>query len=212
MAEKYLQIAKEYLKHHYAGHLLAALIFCGAAPLIVGMEALDVRQSAQVMEMYLSMIGIILLVPMFWPDQNKDIRDLLASKETPVLQIHFVRLLEALMVLAVMIVGFLLWMRHGECTFEFAKCYWGTFATCIFMGGMGVFIYGIFDNLPVAYMIPMVYYICNYGAGKKYLGPFSLFTMMAGSYTEKIWIGTAGVILLTAGILWRDLKGRKCLY
>lgn len=209
MAERYLQIAKEYLKHHYAGHLLAALLFCAAAPLIVGMEALDARQSAQVMEMYLTMIGIILLVPIFWPDQNKDIRDLLASKEMPVIQIHLVRLLEALLILAVMTGGFLFRMRYGECTFEFAKSFWGTYATCVFMGGLGVFVYGIFDNLPVAYMIPMVYYICNYGAGKKYMGPFVLFSMMGGSYTEKIWLGTAGIILLAGGILWRYIKKQE---
>lgn len=206
MAEKYLQIAKEYLKHHYAGHLLAAVIFCAAAPLIVGVEALDAQRSAQVMEMYLSMIGIILLVPLFWPDQNKDIRDLLASKEMPVIQIHLVRLLEALILLAGLIVGFLLWMRYQECTFAFAKNFWGTFATCLFMGGMGIFVYGFFDNLPVAYMIPMVYYICNYGAGKKYMGPFVLFSMMNGSYTEKLWIGLAGAILIMAGILRRHIK------
>lgn len=209
VAEKYLQIAKEYLKYHFAGHVLAALVFCGAAPLIVGMEALDVYRSAQVMEMYLSMIGIILLVPLFWPDQNKEIRDLLASKEMPVLYVHLVRLLEALAVLFLMITGFLLWMRCGECTFDFVKCFWGTFVTCLFMGGMGVFIYGVFDNLPVAYMVPMMYYICNYGAGKKYMGPFVLFSMMSGSYTEKIWIGLAGLVLLTAGIFCRNIKTIK---
>ncbi len=206
MAERYLQIAKEYLKNHYAAHLLAALLFCGAAPLIVGMEALDPRQSAQVMEMYLSVIGIILLVPIFWPDQNKDIRDLLMSKEMPLIQVHLVRLLEALALLAALTVGFLLWMRYGECTFAFGKSFLGTLATCVFLGGLGVFFYGIFDNLAVAYMIPMVYYIVNYGAGKKYLGPFLLFSMMTGSYTEKIWLGAAGTALLFCGVLWRYVR------
>lgn len=209
MAEKFWQIGKVYLKHHFAGYILAALLLCGAAPLIMGMEALDARQSAQVMEMYLSVVGIILLVPLFWPDQNRDIRDLLASKETPMIQLHLVKLAESVMVLAVLILGFLLWMRYGECTFDFLKSFLGTFANCLFLGGMGVFIYGIFDNLPVGFMVPMVYYICNYGAGKKYLGPFYLFSMITGSFREKIWLGAAGILLLAAGIFWRNKKNKR---
>lgn len=206
MAENYLVIAKEYLKHHYAGHILAAVLFCLFAPLVVGMEALDARQSAQVMEMYLSLIGIILLVPLFLPDQNRNIRDVIASKETPVIYLHLIRLLEGLFVLTVLVLGFLFWMRQGECSFDFLKGFWGTLANGLFMGGLGICLYGLFDNLPVAYMIPMIYYICNYGGGSKYLGPFYLFSMMTGNYSQKIWLGMGGIVLAAIGILWRMRK------
>lgn len=205
MAEKYLEIIKEYLKYHYAGHFLAAFLFCGAAPLIVGIEALDPRRSAQVMEMYLSVIGIILLVPLFIPEQNKDIRDVVAVRKTPMLLHHMVRLLLGLMFLGIFVGVFLFWMHEGQCHFSFGKSYFGTMANCIFLGGLGIFFYGIADNLPAAYMVPMLYYVANYGSGRKYLGKFFLFSMtMGNSMEEKIWLLVGGICLSVLGIWWRN--------
>ena len=76
--ERILSIEKEHFKNHYAGHLAAALLFCLFAPVIVGMEALNRYQAGQVLDMYFSLLGIVLLTPLFMPEQNKDIRDLLA--------------------------------------------------------------------------------------------------------------------------------------
>ncbi|MBS6195687.1 MAG: hypothetical protein KH828_08920 [Clostridiales bacterium] len=203
MAGKFWAIGKEYLKHHYLGHLLAAFLFCIFAPAVIGIEALDELQSAKVGEMYLCLTGIILLVPLFMPDQRRDIRDLIAARETPMIQIHLIRLLESMVILVLLTVLFLLRMRQGECEFSFIKLLAGTLANAVFLGGMGIFVYGISDNLPIAYMMPMVYFILNFGTGKEYLGVFYLFSMMQGSFSEKIWLGTAGVLLLAAGILWR---------
>ena len=113
MEGKFFPIVKEYLKHHYAGHVLAAFLFCAAAPLIMGIEALNPQQSAQVLEMYFSIVGIVLLVPLFMPDQNRDIRDVVASRETPMLYIHSIRLVTELVLLAVFLLIFLFWMRWG---------------------------------------------------------------------------------------------------
>lgn len=211
MAEKYLAVTKEYLKYHYAGHFLAAFLFCAAAPLIVGIEALDPRQSAQVMEMYLSVIGIILLVPLFIPEQNKDIRDVVAARKTPMLFQYVVRLFLGLIFLGIFVCLFLLWMREGQCRFSFGKSYAGTLANCIFLGGLGIFFFGIGDNFPAAYMVPMLYYVANYGSGKKYLGKFFLFSMTAeNSMDEKIWLFVGGSCLLILGIWWRT-SGRRMI-
>ena len=162
------------------------------------------QQSAQVLEMYFSIVGIVLLVPLFMPDQNRDIRDVVASRETPMLYIHSIRLVTELVLLAVFLLIFLFWMRWGECQISIWENFVGTFANCLFLGGLGICFFGISDNLPVAYMIPMFYYIANYG-GRKHLGSFYLFSMMAGGNAqEKIWLAAGGVLLIFLGICWRD--------
>ncbi|MCA5959714.1 LPXTG cell wall anchor domain-containing protein [Blautia sp. RD014234] len=55
-------------------------------------------------------------------------------------------------------------------------------------------------------MIPVFYYICCYGAGQKYLGKFYLFSLMTGDLENKIWLGTAGILLTAAGIVIRNRK------
>lgn len=211
MAEKIFSIVKEYLNHHYLGHLLAAVLVCAAAPLIMGIEALDAFQTAKVLEMYFSVVGIILLVPLFMPDQNKDVYEVICARETPVIYLFLVRLAVAVLTLGMMLLLFLLWMRQRECSFGLGKSWFGTFANCIFLGGIGIFFYGIFENLPAAYMVSVLYYVSNYGSGREYLGNFYMFSMtVTGSMEEKIWLTVGGICLMAAGIFWK-YRGRKYL-
>lgn len=204
--ERILSIEKEHFKNHYVGHLAAALLFCLLAPVIVGMEALNRYQAGQVLDMYFSLLGIVLLTPLFMPEQNKDIRDLLASREYPLRNIQLLRLLQAVVILAVLNLLVLFQMKLGECTFPFGTYFCCAMANCVFLGGLGIFAYGITDHLVIAYMIPVFYYICCYGAGQKYLGKFYLFSLMTGDLENKIWLGTAGILLTAAGVVIRNRK------
>lgn len=204
--ERILSIEIEHFKNHYAGHLAAALLFSLLAPVIMGMEALNQYQAGQILDVYFSLLGIVLLTPLFMPEQNKDIRDLLASKEYPVRNVQLLRLLQAGLGLALMNLFILFRMKLGECTFPFGTYFLCAMASCIFLGGLGIFAYGITDNLAIAYMIPVFYYICCYGAGEKYLGKFFLFSLMQGKTENKIWLGAAGILLTAAGIVIRNRK------
>lgn len=203
MAENLWTAGKVYIKCHYRWYLLAALAFTLAAPFLVGMEALDFGQAGKVMEVYFSLNGMILLTPLFWPDQDRNIRDLLRARELPLWQLHLIRLGEEFLGLCVLTALFLLWMRAGECRFAFLPCYLGTLATCLFLGGLGILAYSVTDSLPVGYMIPMAFYLCNYGSGRKYLGHFYLFTMSEGTFDGKVWIAAAGLAMIALGLLFR---------
>ena len=100
--ERILSIEIEHFKNHYAGHLAAALLLSLLAPVIMGMEALNQYQAGQILDVYFSLLGIVLLTPLFMPEQNKDIRDLLASREYPLRNIQLLRLLQAVVILAVL--------------------------------------------------------------------------------------------------------------
>ena len=79
--ERILSIEKEHFKNHYTGHLAAALLFCLFAPVIVGDGSTEpVSGGPGFDDMYFSLLGIVLLTPLFMSEQNKDIRDLLASR------------------------------------------------------------------------------------------------------------------------------------
>lgn len=204
--ERILSIEIEHFKNHYAGHLAAALLFSLLAPVIMGMEALNQYQAGQILDVYFSLLGIVLLTPLFMPEQNKNIRDLLASREYPLRNIQLLRLLQAVVILAVLNLLVLFQMKLGECTFPFGTYFCCAMANCVFLGGLGIFAYGITDHLVIAYMIPVFYYICCYGAGQKYLGKFYLFSLMTGDLENKIWLGTAGILLTAAGVVIRNRK------
>lgn len=204
MVEKYLNILKVNLKFHLAPHMLVALALCIISPLVMGVRNLDLFNTAKILEMYISLLGIILLIPVFLPDQDKDIRQLIQSKPEPMWMIHILRTLEAFLVLMVLIMGFLVFLVKGNCTFPFWDYVYGVMANCIFLGGMGVMVYAVIDNIPVAYMVPILYYILCYGGGKNYLGHFYLFSMLGGSVEDKIYLLVSGIVMIVIGLVLRN--------
>ena len=99
--ERYLKIGAVNVKYNLGLHILVSILLALVAPLFMGIRNLQQADVAKIMEIYLSLIGIILLVPVFLPDMNRDIRDLIYSKKEPVPILHFIRILEALVIMAV---------------------------------------------------------------------------------------------------------------
>ena len=78
----YLNITAINLKHNSAPHLLLAMIIALLTPVIFGISSLNAQEAAQPLEMFLSLTGIVLLTPIFLPEQNENIRDLVRSKRS----------------------------------------------------------------------------------------------------------------------------------
>lgn len=208
MVERYYQILKVNLKYNLIPHVLITLILSLVAPAFMGVENLNQVQTARVMEIYVSLFGIILCIPLFIPDQDKNIKDLLQSKKEPMMKIQLIRVIEAVFFLSIIVALFLLRLKYGQCEFHFGRYFYGTLANCIFLGGLGIITFSIVDNLAVAYMIPILYYILNYGSGPK-LGKFNMFTMMLGSFNEKNYLFFVGMLLIVVAILYRNYPYKR---
>ena len=184
--ERFLKISAINLKYNLLPHLLVSALLCLAAPLFIGTRNLNTYQVAKVMEAYLCLIGIVLLIPVFIPDMNKDIRDLIASKKMPMYSLHIIR------------------TKAENCAFGFGEMFYTVMANALFLGGMGMFLFALFDQAVFAYMIPLVYYVVNFG-GRKHLGNFYLFSMQAGHFTEKHFLFAGGLILTAGAIILREI-------
>ena len=206
MAEQYYKIAKTNWKHNLMLHCIIAVILCLIAPFIMGTKNLVEPQVAKIIECYLGFLGVILLIPLFLPDTNKDIRDLIASKKTPITLVRFIRFLEALLCLVILLCTFLGALKVGDCVFDYGKCIYAAMASCIFMGGLGLLFYGIIDNIVLAYMIPFSYFIVSLGSGKKYLGKFWLMSFSAGSIEDKKYLLAAGILMIVAALVIREKR------
>lgn len=204
--ERYLKIAKVNLKFNLFPHIIAGIGLCLISPLIMGVKNLDSLNTAKILDVYISLIGMIVLVPLFMPDQDKDIRDLIKSKKESIAMNYLIRTTEAVIFLLIIVCGFLVYLKSGNCTFDFGQYFYGTISTCIFLGGLGILVYSIVDNVAVGYMVPTLYYILCYGSGKMYLGKFYLFSMMQGNILDKKYLLIAGILMITAGIFYRSKR------
>ncbi len=207
MLERCLEIAKANLKHNLLFHCVIAVFLCAVTPLLMGVKNLEEPQVAKIIEFYLEFLGVVLLIPLFLPDTNKDIRDLIASKKTPITGVRLIRLLEAVVCLVIILLVYLYALRLGDCSFRYGACFYAAMANCIFMGGLGLLIYSLIDNIALAYMIPFLYFTMSMGGGKKYLRKFWLFSFSAGEdISSKGYLLIAGILMIVAALIIRKWR------
>lgn len=201
--ERYWQIEKINLKYHVFIHVLVCAALLGLSPFLMGVKNLTAVDTAKVLERYAALIGIIMLPPIFLPEQDKDIRELVYAKYMEASHVYLVRLAGNILILAVFLGIYIFALKNNQCEFPTFKYYFGVFAEALFFGGLGLFLYGVSDNLIIGYMAPMVYYVAAMGGGDKYLKMFYPFSMAMGRYGEKICLFIAAVILIGGGIYFR---------
>lgn len=112
---RYLQIGKVNLRLSLLPSLLLSVVLLLLSPLVMGVENLDASRTAAVLEMFVALIGIILITPINLPEQNKDIRDLVEAKYTSITVILLIRLIEAIVSLAILIGGYIIFLRLNHC-------------------------------------------------------------------------------------------------
>lgn len=192
-----LKVLEINLKRNFAPHFCLAVCVALLTPIIFEVRSLDERLSAQPVEMMLSLCGTILLTPVFLPEQNEEIRDVIRSKRTGYLPVIILRVVYSLAALALILGGFLLMMHFWESSVTY-RHFVGGFTSALFLGALGFATAGISGNAPAGYMVSLIYYIANFSLKNK-LGKLFLFSMYAGSFEEKYYIlpVSVGLIVLT---------------
>lgn len=201
--EKYLQIEKVNLKYHIPLHVLVCILLLAVSPLIMGVENLSAEDTAKVLERYAALIGIVMIPPVFLPEQDKNLRELVRAKYMGSVSVYLVRLLGNVILLAFLLGIYMLALYFGGCTFLAVKYFLGTLAEMLFFGSLGLCFYGAADSLVAGYMAPMVYYIAAVGSGTKYLKLLYPFSMSLGSYAEKYCLFVGALALAAAGMFFR---------
>lgn len=207
--ERYLNIAKVNLKFNLLPHIIVVLFLAVLAPVIMGVSNLEPLQVAKVVDFYLSLFGIVLCIPLFIPDEDRSVRELIQSKKESMYLVQGIRIVEGVILLLISLALFLLFMKQQRSQFQYCQYLYGAIANGLFLGGLGIMMYSILDNLAVAYMIPILYYVMCMGGGKKYVGRFYLFSLMGGDIGDKIYLLVVGIIMIVIGIIIRNEKKIK---
>ena len=200
------EIAKSNLKHNMVLPAAVSAAILLITPVLFGTANLDGEASAVPLEMFISLVGAALLTPLFWPEERKEIEDLVSSKFVEMRLIHLIRVAAAMVLVTGFAGAFALYMRMRLCDVSWLL-FAGTVADAVFLGGLGMITAALAGNTVVGYMAPLVYYGINYGAGGK-LGNFYLFSMCISEYEPKLWILGAGVLLILAALAVKRMGKR----
>jgi len=210
-SKKLFGIAKYQFKLILTANFMLAVVMCLLTPIIFGIRYLDNYGSSFVLERFVSLIGIVLLTPLFMPEQDKNISELVQSKQTEHAITIFLRLIMSLLFMAFCITAMIAAMRLLQCDFEAIKYMFGTFATALFLGAIGFTFHAISNNVIVGYLAAFTYYLLNLSLGRK-LNHFYLFTLARDSMSEKLWILGFGFLLLLISLLWKYIVVKTNLY
>lgn len=198
-----LKVLEINLKRNFTPHFFLAVCVALLTPVIFETRSLDERLSAQPIEIMLSLCGTILLTPVFLPEQNEEILDVIRSRRAGYLPVVMLRVVYSLAALALILGGSLLMMRFQESAVTW-RHFAGGFTSAFFLGALGFAAAGISGNAPAGYMVSLIYYIANFSLKNK-LGKLFLFSMYAGSFEEKYYIlpVSVGLIVLTVCLVIR---------
>jgi len=208
VSKKYFLIAAANVKRNFLPYVVLSTLLLFMAPAIFGTANLDAKTSAIPLEMFIALIGIILLTPTFLPEQQKEIRQVIEAKYTDQNSIYLVRIGTAVLSMLLLISGFVLYMKLRGCEFDAISYILSTFAGGLFLGALGMFSYGVSSNISIGYMVPMIYYMLNMFAGSEHLGNLYLFSMTRGSSQEKYWLLGAGVSLIILTLFLKSIDKR----
>lgn len=188
------------LRHNFLPHFIIAVIIALLMPVVFSIHALNARASAQPLEMLLPFIGAILLTPVFLPEQDENIRDVIRSKRTDHMLVCVIRTVYSAAAILLITAVFVFVMGWCECDVTWRHVL-GSFASSLFLGTIGFAAAGLSGSVSAGYMASMVYYAANIGL-KKELGVCYLFSMYkTGDFSGKYWLIALSFLCITT-VFW----------
>ena len=202
--EIYGKIIGVNLKYNFLMPFASALGVLILTLLMFNITSLQGMEAARPIEFLLCFIGVTLLVPIFLPEQDDNIRDVVCSKKINYYNILLIRILYSVAAMILLITFFISLMKVCESQVTVQHLIGGV-ASAWFLGAVGFAAAGIKNNVTVGYMAAMLYYLANYGMKDK-VGRFFLFPMSyLGRFDESGWLIFGAVVLMaiTLGICRR---------
>ena len=191
-------------KHNFLIHYLAAVLLLLAAPIVFGFSGLDERMAAMPMEKISPVIGMILMTPVFMPEQNESIYDVVKSKKTSHTLVCFLRIILSAAITALLVSALALYMRSNDSQVT-ARLFVSTLGSALALGALGTFFAAVGDNAVIGYMVSVSYMVMDLFMRTK-LKKFDLFTFTDGGTKVNPCLFAAAAVLVLAALIWRKYR------
>ncbi|NLM09833.1 MAG: hypothetical protein GX213_03450 [Clostridiaceae bacterium] len=199
----YLSAAKYNLRFSLFPQLAAAIGLLVLTPVMFGIKALDAVAAAYPLELCLPFIGVILLTPVYSPEQEPGILDTVCARKMPHLLICGIRIIMAMVLTVILICGFVVMMSALECE-VFVVHALSSCVNAFFLGGLGILASSVSGHAVSGYILPVLYYVADLTGG---FGHFTMFSMMRSGTTDgRYIIFITGICCIAASVWCRHLR------
>lgn len=180
------------------------IVYLCTIPLIRGIENLDSIRTAQCLEQSVALVGVILLVPLTYPEQGKGIKEIVYTRVCSYLMTLLLRTVMAFIMILLCVTLFCMMMKNNHCLFPFGTYIWRTVLISCTLGGVGLLMAAVTDNVLVGYLASFGYYFLNqYGVLSEEDAGY-LFYLSGGRKDTGCWL--LGILVGTMILLIRVRK------
>ncbi|MBU5591239.1 hypothetical protein KQI89_05645 [Clostridium sp. MSJ-4] len=180
----YLSILKYNFKLILNLNLLAAIGFIILILTVSSLKLLDYKTLAKIGEMYISIIGIILMPYLVNMENKHNIKEVIYSRKTSHAKTILRRIIMVMILMFLMIASVMVLAKIQGSSFEFWEITFGTWISATFLGMIGITIVNLIDNISAAYLISFSYYFMEYVTKGKYTKDLYLFSLTKGSFVR----------------------------
>ncbi len=214
LSKRVFPVAKICVKNNLPPHLLLSLGLLTGAFLIMWPCYWERDDTLFFFLTFLPLTGILLLTPLFLPEQDRDTLDVIRMRATPLALIFSVRAVCGILFLLALPAGALLVLSLLHC--EISSGLWSEAVSCsLFLGGLGALCYALWENLPAAYLVPVLYFILCNMTGRERMKEWGLEAFCIAPNGQDYIPGlrpallVGGLLLLLAAILLRCRRKRN---
>lgn len=205
--ECYAKIIQVNLKHNFIYPFLATVFIGVFAAMLFNLKALPAVAALQPIELLMCFTGVMMMTPVFLPEQNPDIKDVICSKWVDYTKVCLIRFAYSIVSVVIVNIIFVLAMKVQESEISGFHIF-AAIAGALFLGAIGFFVSGITGNATAGYMVAMGYYLINYGAKKK-LGVFNMFSGSVEAFEDKAWLVLWAAALVTITFVWMKIRTKR---
>jgi hypothetical protein len=198
-------ILKYNIKIIFNINTIAAIVFLLLTPVFFNLRMVTYPEIAQIGEMYLSVIGVVLLTYLCSIEEGCNVKELVYARSTPFVLQLLIRLgLAFFMIFFLQLLIFISCVFQGG-EFDLAEISSGTWITSLFLGMLGLTFSNIINDVKSGYLIAFSYYIFEFGTKGKYTNGIYLFSLLNGSFREKYYLLALIIlfILINCLIIWK---------
>lgn len=206
----FLKIAGYNAKIIFGWNLAAAIGICILSALLFDLHYLAFNDIAQIGELYLSILGILLLPGLGKIEEKTNSCEIIYGKMRSYLPIWILRFILSSVVVFSLIAGVILYARMNHGDFDFFAVTGGVFISALYLGLTGLTASNLQQEPSVGYIVSFGYYMFEYFSRGRYTSAFYVFSLLSHDYRPKYVLLAISSLLLLLNVIflkYRHFRG-----
>ncbi len=187
--------------------IMCILAIC-AIQIFFSLKMVDFRVMANIGELFVSLLGIMLIPGLAFIEESSGIRETIYSKAVSPVIPSLIRLLYSVLLLLLGAVIFVVIAVIQGSVFDGLPIIAGVFISALILGASGYIVGCFTGNIALAYLMPFAYYGFEFLSKGKYTKEFYLFSLQRGYLADEKWV-LFGIAILFIGVSLVNIGNKR---